>query len=124
MFFSLLGSLTGMWLIFTPLLWPENVGRAALAGAAGLVAIGFGALGIASPRARLVVAATGLALGLSNFVLSGGLGAMASFAVSGLGLIAAGLGPTPHVVPAPAVLLARPAKPIAEPASETTAAAA
>jgi hypothetical protein len=98
MFFSLLSASAGMWLVFTPVLWPEDPGRAILAASVGLFAIVAAPLGVGLPRARLGVALAGLALLVSNFVLAGEFGSLVNFAVAGLALLAGGLAPTPRVV--------------------------
>jgi hypothetical protein len=98
MFFTLMTATAGTWLMFTPLLWPEQPDRAILAACLGLVAVALAPFTVAAPRARLGVAFAGLVLSVANFVLPGELGSIANFAVSGLALFAAGMAPTPRTV--------------------------
>jgi hypothetical protein len=98
MFWTLTGALTASWLLFMPALWPEQAVRSWTAAAVGLVALPLTILGVASPAVRRMVGWLGLLLGVSNFVLGGSLGAIASYAVCGILLVGAGASPTPVVV--------------------------
>jgi hypothetical protein len=116
MFFTLLSASAGMWLVFTPVLWPGDPARAILAASAGLFAIAAAPLGVGMPRARLGVALAGLTLLVANFVLAGEFDATVNFVVAGLALFAGGLAPRSRLVSAPNVLvLAAPAPQAARP---------
>jgi hypothetical protein len=97
MLFNCLSASTGMWLLMTPLLWPDQPARAIVAGLAGLAVMVLAPMGVAAPRLNRGIAWLGGALGLLNFFLPGDIGSMANFATSGFLLILGGMAPMPRV---------------------------
>lgn len=96
MLFNALSAVTGMWLMMTPLLWPDQPARAVVAGLAGLAVVVLAPLGVGLPRLNRGIAWLGGALGLLNFFLPGDMGSMANFATSGFLLILGGMAPMPR----------------------------
>ena len=107
MLWSVLGGMTAIWLMFTPALWPEAPLHAWLAAGVGVAALAVTALGVPSRRIRKSMAWLGLFLGLVNFGLGGPLGLIASYAVSAIFLVAAGMSPTPELASTAVVEAAR-----------------
>jgi len=107
MLFPALGTVTAMWLLFTPLIGLETGFRATVAVAFGLAALVLAPLSVRFRSAGLGLAVLGAVLSVINFIElgTGGMNGMngmmmASFASCAVALVIAGMAPMPVVVPA------------------------
>jgi hypothetical protein len=107
MLFLALGMTAAVWLLAAPLVGLEAGIRADLAVGAGIAGLLLACTSVWLPRARIPLAALGIALGFANFAFAADLGALTSMASCAVALIAAGTAPRPSVVP---VVRAPPAK--------------
>lgn len=98
MLFPVIGAVSAMWLLISPLIELETGVRALLAVSVGAAALVLAPLGIWSRRARSALAALGWIIGLANFVLLPQMGGLANFAVCGVALVVAGMAPQPVTV--------------------------
>jgi hypothetical protein len=97
MLFPVVGAVTAMWLLASPLVGLETGFRAALAIGVGLAALVLAPLGIWSGWARRSVAVLGMALALVSFADPPSIGALASFAACATALVVAGAAPSPVI---------------------------
>jgi hypothetical protein len=116
MFWTSIGALTAAWLMLAPALWPEQVASSWLAAAVGVVALPLTVLGVVAPAVRRTLGWLGLVLGVGNFLfLDGSLGAIASYAISGILLVGAGSAPGPEPVLEPLAAVAPEPQTLVEP---------
>lgn len=94
--FMTLSAFAGSWLLLTPAIWPQRPASAVIAAIVGFVTMCLSPVATAWRPGRLVIAAGGLVLGLSNLFAFDSIGIAANNAVVGLCLLCAGLGPAPR----------------------------
>ena len=95
MWFPVLGMTTAIWLLSASLVGLEVGLRAGLAVAVGSAALMLAPLAVWSPACQRGLGILGAILGFANFGLSGGVTAEASFVVSAIALLFAGMAPHP-----------------------------
>jgi hypothetical protein len=106
MLFPALGTVTAMWLLFTPLIGLETGFRATVAISFGLAALALAPLSVRFRSAGRGLALLGGLLAAINFIelgtggMNGMNGMMANFASCAVALVIAGMAPMPVVVPA------------------------
>jgi hypothetical protein len=95
MWFPVLGMTTAVWLLSAPFVGLEVGLRAGLSVAMGCAALFLAPMAVWSPACQRWLGILGGILGFANFGMSGGVGAEASFAVSAIALLFAGMAPHP-----------------------------